>query len=202
MKLLFEMFPIILFFTMYKFGDKIVAKIGVEISQDENIYIATAVAIAASIVQIIYAYIKNKKVEPPMIIGLAVIVIFGGATLIVHDEMFIKWKPTVLYWIFSFIMIIGRLIFKKNFIYELLHKQMEAPSNIWGKMNIMWIIFFAAIGGLNLYIVYNYSTDVWVNFKLFGILGCMILFLVIQALMIAPYLKTDSSENQRTKNLD
>ena len=177
MKLLFEMFPIILFFTVYKFKD---------------IYTATAVAIAASILQIVYTYIKNKKIEPPMLIGLAVIVIFGGATLIVHEELFIKWKPTVLYWIFSSILLIGRIVFKKNLIYELLHKQMEIPSHIWEKMNIMWILFFAAIGGLNLYIVYNYSTDTWVNFKLFGILGCMILFLVIQALIIAPYLKNDS----------
>jgi intracellular septation protein len=179
MKLLFEMFPIILFFTVYKFKD---------------IYTATAVAIVASILQIVYTYIKNKKVETPMLIGLAVIIIFGGATLIVHDELFIKWKPTVLYWIFSTVMIIGRLVFKKNFIYELLHKQMEASADIWEKMNIMWILFFAAIGGLNLYIVYNFSTDVWVNFKLFGILGCMILFIVIQAMIIAPYIKNDSEK--------
>jgi intracellular septation protein len=185
MKLLFEMFPIILFFTVYKFKD---------------IYIATAVAIVASILQIVYTYIENKKIEPPMLIGLAVIIIFGGATLIVREELFIKWKPTVLYWIFSLIMIIGRLIFKKNFIYELLHKQMEAPSNIWEKMNIMWILFFTAIGGLNLYIVYNYSTDIWVNFKLFGILGCMILFIVIQAVMIAPYLKNDSEKHENCNN--
>ena len=176
MKLLFEMFPIILFFAVYKFKD---------------IYTATAVAIAASIVQIAFTYIKNKKVEPPMIIGLVVIIIFGGATLIIQEELFIKWKPTVLYWIFSMILIIGKFIFKKNFIYELLHKQMEVPSNIWEKMNTMWIIFFTGIGGLNLYIVYNYSTDFWVNFKLFGILACMVLFLIIQAIMIAPYLKND-----------
>jgi intracellular septation protein len=173
------MFPIILFFTVFKFKD---------------IYTATAVAIAASILQIVYTYIKNKKIETPMLIGLAVIVIFGGATLIVHDELFIKWKPTVLYWIFSSIMIIGRLVFKKNLIYELLHKQMEIPAHIWEKTNIMWILFFTAIGGLNLYIVYNYSTDTWVNFKLFGILGCMIFFLVIQAMVIAPYLKNDSEK--------
>ncbi|MCL1833603.1 MAG: septation protein A [Leptospirales bacterium] len=186
MKLLFEMFPIILFFTVYKFKD---------------IYTATAVAIAASILQIAYAYFKNKKVEAPMVIGLVVIIIFGGATLIVRDEMFIKWKPTVLYWIFSSVMIIGRFILKKNFIYELLHKQMEAPTDVWEKMNFMWILFFAAIGGLNLYIVYNYSTHIWVNFKLFGILGCMILFIVIQAMMIAPYIKNDPDiKNDSEKN--
>jgi len=179
MKLLFEMFPIILFFAVYKFKD---------------IYTATAVAIAASVLQIVYTYFKNKKVEAPMIIGLIVIIIFGGATLIIHEEIFIKWKPTVLYWIFSLVMIIGRVVFKKNFIYELLHKQMEAPSHIWEKMNTMWILFFAAIGGLNLYIVYNFETDFWVNFKLFGILGCMILFLVIQAMIIGPYLKNDSEK--------
>jgi intracellular septation protein len=173
------MFPIILFFAVYKFKD---------------IYTATAVAIAASVVQIAYTYIKNKRIEPPMLIGLVVIIIFGGATLIIQEELFIKWKPTALYWIFSMVLIIGKFAFKKNLIYELLHKQIEVPSHIWEKMNLMWIIFFTAIGGLNLYIVYNYSTDFWVNFKLFGILACMTLFLVIQAMIIAPYLKNDPGE--------
>lgn len=181
MKFLFEMFPIILFFTAYKF---------------KGIYVATSVAIAASILQIAYAYIKNKKVEKPMIISLAVIVVFGGLTLLVHNEMFIKWKPTVLYGIFSAALLIGRYMFDKNFIRLMLQKQIELPENIWDRLNNSWAVFFAAVGGLNLYIVYNYSTSVWVNFKLFGVLGCMILFVIIQSAILAPHIKDKTGKTE------
>lgn len=174
MKFLFEMFPIILFFAAYKF---------------KGIYVATSVAIAASILQITFAYIKNKKVEKPMIISLAVIIIFGGATLLVHNEMFIKWKPTVLYWIFSGVLLIGRYVFDKNFVQAMLQKQITVPSHIWERLNIIWAVFFAAVGCINIYIAYHFSTNIWVNFKLFGILGCMLIFVIIQSIILAPYLK-------------
>lgn len=174
MKFLFEMFPIILFFAAYKF---------------KGIYVATSVAIAASIAQIAYTYIKNKKIEKPMIISLAVIVIFGGLTLLVHNEMFIKWKPTVLYWIFSAALLIGRYIFDKNFIRAMLQKQIDVPEHIWDRLNNSWALFFAAVGGLNLYILYNFSTPVWVNFKLFGVFGCMLVFVIIQSAILAPHIK-------------
>lgn len=174
MKFLFEMFPIILFFTAYKF---------------KGIYVATSVAIAASVLQITYAYFKNKKVEKPMIISLAVILIFGGATLLVHNELFIKWKPTVLYWIFAGALLAGRYGFNKNFIQAMLQKQITVPQQVWERLNLSWAIFFAAVGGLNIYVAYHYSTDIWVNFKLFGILGCMVVFVIIQSFMLAPYLK-------------
>jgi intracellular septation protein len=174
MKFLFEMFPIILFFAAYKF---------------KGIYVATSVAIAASILQITYAYFKNKKVEKPMIISLVVIIIFGGATLLVHNEMFIKWKPTVLYWIFACALVIGRYGFNKNFIQAMLQKQIDVPLQVWEKLNITWALFFASVGGLNIYVAYHFTTEVWVNFKLFGILGCMLVFVVIQSFMLAPYIK-------------
>ena len=174
MKFLFEMFPIILFFTAFKL---------------KGIYVATTVAIAASILQIAYAYFKNKKVEKPMIISLAVIVIFGGATLLVHNELFIKWKPTVLYWIFSGVLIIGRYVFDKNFIQSMLQKQIDVPLQVWEKLNITWALFFAIVGCVNLYVAYHFSTNVWVNFKLFGILGFMLIFVIVQSIMLAPHIK-------------
>jgi intracellular septation protein len=178
MKFLFEMFPIILFFAAYKF---------------KGIYVATAVAIAASIIQITYTYYKNKKVEKPMIISLVIIIIFGGATLLVHNELFIKWKPTVLYWIFSSALLIGRYVFNKNFIQSMLQKQITVPVHVWEKLNTSWAVFFAAVGGLNIYIAYHFSTDIWVNFKLFGIFGCMLIFVIIQSIILAPHLK-DAAE--------
>jgi len=178
MKFLFEMFPIILFFAAYKF---------------KGIYVATSVAIAASILQISYAYFKNKKVEKPMIISLVVIVVFGGATLLVHNEMFIKWKPTVLYWIFAGVLLIGRYVFNKNFVQAMLQKQINVPLHVWERLNLTWAVFFAAVGCINLYVAYHFSTNVWVNFKLFGILGCMLIFVVIQSIILAPHMK-DAAE--------
>ena len=174
MKFLFEMFPIILFFAAYKI---------------KGIYFATSVAIAASILQIGYTYYKNKKVEKPMIISLVLIIIFGGLTLLIHNELFIKWKPSVLYWTFSAILLIGKYVFNKNFIQSMLQKQITIPQNIWDRMNIIWALFFLVVGFTNIYIAYNFSTNVWVNFKLFGILGFMLVFVVLQSLILAPYIK-------------
>jgi len=172
------MFPIILFFAAFKM---------------KGIYVATSVAIAASVVQMAYSYMKNRKVEIPMIISLAVIVIFGGATLLVHNEMFIKYKPTVLYWIFSLILFTGRYGFNKNFIKLMLEKQIDVPLQLWERLNLSWVVFFVLMGCANLYVVYNFSTSAWVNFKLFGTLGCMVVFVVIQSFMLAPYIKNSEA---------
>ncbi len=174
MKFLFEMFPIILFFAAYKF---------------KGIYVATSVAIAASIIQIAFAYFKNKKVEKPMIISLVVIVVFGGATLLVHNELFIKWKPSVLYWIFSGVLLVGRYGFNKNIVQSMLQKQIDVPLPVWERLNIIWALFFTTVGFVNIYVAYNFSTNVWVNFKLFGILGFMLIFVIIQSIILAPHIK-------------
>ncbi len=176
MKFLFEMFPIILFFAAFKF---------------KGIFFATGVAIAASIVQIGYTYIKNKKVEPPMLISLAVILVFGGATLIVHNEIFIKWKPSILYWIFAVVLFFARVIWKKNLIQAMLAKSIEVPGEVWERLNFSWAFFFAVMGGLNLFVAYHFPTDVWVNFKLFGTLGLMLVFVIVQGFMLSPYIKEE-----------
>ena len=124
-----------------------------------------------------------------MIISLAVIVVFGGATLLFHNETFIKWKPTVLYWIFSGVLLTGRYVFNKNFIQAMLQKQIDVPLNVWERLNISWALFFAVVGFINIYVARNFSTEVWVNFKLFGILGLMLVFVVIQSVMLAPHMK-------------
>jgi intracellular septation protein len=166
------MFPVILFFVAFKlFG----------------IYEATAVAIAASFVQIGWVWFKHRKVEPMLWVSLGVIVVFGGATLYLQNETFIKWKPTVLYWLFSAALGIGALVFKKNFIRTMMEKQMELPEPVWTKMLWSWIAFFAGMGIINLYVAFNYSTDTWVNFKMFGGMGLMLIFVLGQALMLAKH---------------
>jgi intracellular septation protein len=174
MKFLFDLFPVILFFIAFKFG---------------GIYVATAVAIAASFVQIGWVWLRHRKVDNMMWVSLGVIVVFGGATLLLHNETFIKWKPTVLYWLFSGSLAISALLFHKNLIRSMMEKQVALPDPVWGRLLASWIAFFAVMGALNLYVAFNYSTDVWVNFKLFGGIGLMLVFIVLQALMMAKYVQ-------------
>jgi intracellular septation protein len=169
MKLLIDLFPVVLFFVAFKI---------------KGIFFATVVAIIASIVQIGWMFFKNKKVEPMMWLSFGIIIIFGGATLLLHNETFIKWKPTILYWIFAVALIAGQLFFGKNAIKALLEKQMTLPEKIWKQMNLSWGGFFLTLGCVNLFVAYNYSTDIWVNFKLFGIFGLILVFSIVQGLII------------------
>lgn len=179
MKFLFDIFPVILFFAAFKFY---------------GIYIATAVAIAATVIQIAWVWLKHRKVDNMQWISLALIVVFGGATLLLRDETFIKWKPTVLYWLFSVTLAVSALIFKKNLIRTMMEKQVTAPDQVWRKLLVGWIGFFAVMGVLNIYVAYTYDTDSWVNFKLFGGIGLMILFVIAQAVVLAPHMKERENE--------
>ncbi len=179
MKFLFEFFPIMLFFAAFKF---------------RGIFFATAVAIVASILQIGYSYIKNKKVEKPMIISLVVILVFGGATLLFHNETFIKWKPTILYAIFGGALFVSRMFFNRNLIKAMLESQITVPEKVWEWINYSWAAFFSFVAVLNIYVAYNYTTETWVNFKLFGIMGLMFIFVIIQGIFLSKYVEEEKAE--------
>lgn len=179
MKLLIDFFPIILFFAAFKLW---------------GIYTATAVAIAATVLQIGYLRYKNGKVEPMQWVSLGVIVVFGGATLLSHSETFIKWKPTVLYWLMGSALLIGQLFFRKNLIRSLMGAQMELPDTAWRTVNWSWTGFFAVMGLVNLWVAYRFDTDTWVNFKLFGGIGLMAVFVIGQALYLSRYMKEDDTK--------
>lgn len=172
MKLLFDIFPVALFFAAYKFAD---------------IYVATGVAIVANILQILWLRLTGKKVEPMMWISLGIIAVFGGATLYLHDETFIKWKPTVLYWLFAVGLVVAQIGFKKNLIRAMMEKNIALPEPIWSRLNLSWVIFFIVMGVLNLYVAFNFSTDTWVNFKLFGSFGLMLVFIIGQGLVLSKH---------------
>ena len=174
MKFLFDLFPVILFFVAFKLAD---------------IYVATGVAIAASFAQVGWLKLRGKKVEPMLWASLAIIALFGGATLVLQDETFIKWKPTVLYWMFCAVLAGAFLLFRRNLIRAMLSEQVQLPEPIWARLNWSWIGFFAFMGAANLYVAYNFSTDLWVNFKLFGGMGLMLLFVVAQALFLAKHIE-------------
>jgi len=180
MKFLFDLFPIILFFVAFKFA---------------GIYVATAIAIAATFAQIGWLKLRRRKVDTMMWVSLAIIVVFGGATLALRDETFIKWKPTVLYWLFGATLALAQLLLRKNLIRSMLGEQVTLPEPAWSQLNWSWIGFFAFMGAANLYVAFNFSTDTWVNFKLFGGMGLMLVFVVLQAVFLARHVQ--EKEQQR-----
>lgn len=178
MKLLFDFFPIILFFITFKLA---------------GIYAATAVTIAATFAQIGWVWIKYRKVEPMLWLSLAVVVVFGGATLLFHNDTFIKWKPTVLYWLFAAILAGAQLLQGKNLMRALMGKQMQLPDAVWQRVNWSWVAFFSLMGLLNIAIAYSVSTNLWVDFKLFGSLGLTLAFVVGQSLLLARHMRLDEN---------
>ena len=169
-KFLFDLFPIILFFIAFKIYD---------------IFIATAVAIIATLLQIIYAYLKDKKVEKVLLFNGVMITFLGGLTILLQDKMFIMWKPSVLYWCFALILLFSNLFLKKNLVQMALGKQVELKNKFWNVINWYTSIFFVLLGFINLYVAYNFSEDTWVNFKLFGITGLLFIYMIFLGLYIS-----------------
>jgi intracellular septation protein len=154
-----------------------------------GIYAATAIAIAATVLQIAWMRYKNGKVDTMQWVSLGVIVVFGGATLVTQDETFIKWKPSVLYWLMSATLWVGYFVFKRNFIQSLMGAQIELPQDIWGRLLHAWAFFFTLMGFINLWVAYNFDTDTWVSYKLFGGLGLMLVFVLLQGVFLSRYMK-------------
>ena len=173
MKILFDLFPVILFFIGFKFY---------------GIFVATAIAIGATLALIVYAKIRHGKVEKMLLINGAIISVLGGVTLLLHDKTYIMWKPTVLYWLLAAVLLVSNLFFNKNFIQQMMGKMLNAPKVIWTKLNLTWVVFLIILGFVNLYVAFNYSEDTWVNFKLFGVTGAMFLFIIAQTFVLKKYL--------------
>ena len=177
MKFLFDFFPILLFFIAYKLY---------------GIYVATAVAIVASFVQVGLFWLKQHRFETMHLVTLGLIVVFGGATLLLEDEMFIKWKPTVLNWLFALVFLGSQYIGEKSLVERMMSKAITVPQPIWLRLNMSWVLFFVAVGCANLYVVYSFDTDTWVNFKLFGMMGLTLLFVLGQGFYLARHIPQES----------
>jgi len=174
MKFFFDLLPVLAFFVAFQLA---------------GIYVATAVAIATTFVQVAWLKLRGKRVDAMLWASFVIIVVFGGATLVLKDETFIKWKPTVLYWLLGAVLSGAALVFRRNLIRAMLSEQVRLPDPVWNRLNWSWVGFFVFMGGLNLYVAYNYSTDLWVNFKLFGGMGLMLVFVVVQALFLARHVE-------------
>ncbi len=199
MKLLFDLFPVILFFASFKYSEKnpetaaawvasLLGSAAVDIKQ-APILLATVVVIAATVAQIAWVHFRHGKVDKMLWISLGLVVVFGGLTLAFQNEAFIKWKPTILYWVFAVSLAFSALILKKNPMKAMLGEQLTLPEPVWSKVNLSWIAFFAVMGVLNLVIAFNFPTDTWVNFKLFGGMGLMLVFVLGQGLLLSKYIE-------------
>ncbi len=174
MKLLYDFFPIIIFFVVFKLY---------------GIYAATASAIIVSLIQVCFYWLKYRRFEKMQVTTLVLIVILGGATLIFHNPMFIKWKVSVINWLFAAAFLGSQWIGRKNLVQRMLEEKISLPTKVWFRLNMFWVIYFFILGVVNLYVVYHFSTNIWVNFKLFGILGLTLVFVILQAFYLAKHLK-------------
>lgn len=182
MKALNDFLPILLFFIAYKMYD---------------IYVATAVAIAAAIIQAGLFYSKHRKLEKMHLINVGFLTVFGGATLLFQDEAFIMWKPSVLNWVFAVILIGSHFIGEKTIMQRLMDHTIKLPREVWNRINISWALFFVFSGFLNIYVAYNFDTDTWVNFKLFGLMGLTLLFIIAQGFYIMRQISNRQLQNSK-----
>ncbi len=180
MKFLFDLFPILLFFVAYKMYD---------------IYVATAVAIGAAFVQTALFWLKHRKFEKMHVITLGILIVFGGLTLILRDPVFIKWKPTVVNWLFGASFLGSQFIGERPLVERMMGHAITVPGPVWRRLNWAWVLFFIAMGLINIYVAYNYSEETWVNFKLFGMMGLTLVFVFAQAFYLGRYMVPDE-ENE------
>ncbi len=177
MQLLADYFPLILFFVAFKW---------------QGIYVATGVAIAASLLQIAYLRWRRGRIAVVNWLSLAIIVVFGGATLLLHDETFIKWKPTVLYGLFGTILAGGRLLLGRNLLAHLM-AGISLPEPVWTRLTWSWVGFFAFMAAANWYVAFHYPTDTWVNFKVWGGIGLFLAFALAQGMLLARHVREEAS---------
>lgn len=202
MKFLLDLLPVILFFAAYKIAGanpeaahELAAHWlgGTTSASQAPILIATAATILATFLQIAIVWFKHRKVDKMLWVSLAIIVIFGGATLFFHNPTFIKWKPTALYWLFGSALLVSALVFRRNLIRAMLEAQVRLPDPVWSRLNSAWAGFFGAMGLINLYVAYSFSEDVWVDFKLFGATGLMLAFVLAQGYYLSRHIEEETN---------
>lgn len=202
MKLLLDFLPIILFFATFKLAEGrpdeaaafatdhfgFLVSGGVVGRSEAPVLLATVVVIVATMLQVLYLKLRGRKVDTMLWVSLGLVTVLGGATIWFHNETFIKWKPSVLYWVMGLALWLSQAFFGKNLLKTLIGDQLPLPPEMWRRMNLMWVAFFAFMGVLNLYVAYNYSTSAWATFKVFGTTGLMLAFTVAQGLYLGPHL--------------
>ena len=211
MKLFLDFLPLILFFGVFKVADTnaeaaaryateylgFVVSGGVVGVEEAPVLLATVVVMVATLVQISLLLLMRRKVDAMLWVTFGLIVVLGGATVWLHDPTFIKWKPSVLDWAMAAALWLSQLLFGKNLLQVLIGGQLELPKAVWQRLNVAWIAFFVAMGVANLWVAYTFSTAAWATFKVFGLTGLMLAFMVAQGFYIAPYLKDEGDAPDR-----
>jgi len=178
MKFLIDFFPVLAFFIAYYIPD----------DRSQAIYIATATAIIAAILQVTVYWLINHRFEKMHIITLVIILILGGATLLTQNKQFFMWKPTAVNWLFAAVFLGSEFIGRKPLVQRMMDHAISVPDTVWLNLNRSWVIFFIIMGAANLYVAYNFAEHIWVNFKLFGILGLTLLFAIGQAIYMSRFI--------------
>ena len=213
MKILLDFLPILLFFGTFKYAESqkewaarfasehfgFLVSGGVVGTGEAPVLLATLVVMVATMAQILFLLARGKKIDLMLWISLALVVVLGGATVWFHSETFIKWKPSVLYWAMGLSFWISQTFFRKNLLQAMMGAQLELPSGVWQRLNFAWIAFFALMGLLNLYVAYSFDTATWVNFKLFGGMGLMLVFTLAQGIYLTRHIKSDDVDEKPPK---
>jgi len=203
MKIFFDFLPVILFFGTFKYAEGhadwaaafatqhlgFLISGGVVGTEEAPVLLATLVVIIATVVQVAVQLLRGKKVDLMLWITFALVVVLGGATIWFHNATFIKWKPSVLYWVMALSFWLSQVVFRKNLLQTLIGEQLDLPAQVWQRLNFAWVAFFALMGVLNLYVAYAFSTSVWASFKAFGATGLMLVFMVAQGFYLSRHLK-------------
>lgn len=210
MKFLFDFFPLILFFAVYKYGTGNEAAAvalaetwlggmvsgGKIIASQAPIMLATVVGIIATVLQVGYLLVRRRKVDTMLWVSFFVIVVFGGATIYFHDETFIKWKPTMLYWIFAAALFVSQVFLKNNLMKKVMQEALPLPDEIWPRVGFQWMAFLFFLGALNLlmaFVVFKGNTGAWVNFKVFGMTAIFFLFSIGQAMLLVKHVPQEEA---------
>ena len=205
MKIFFDFLPILLFFGMFKYADGhtewaaatatdwlgFMVSGGVVGPKEAPVLLATVVVIVATLAQILWLTLRGKKIDTMLWVSLGLVTVLGGATIYFHSENFIKWKPTVLYWVMGGGLLLGQVLFRKNGIKAVMGAKMQLPDAVWTTLNLSWSVFFGLLGVLNLWIAFNFSTSTWVNFKLFGGMGLMLVFVLLQVAFLSKHMPAE-----------
>lgn len=179
MKLLFDFLPIAIFFGVYKYTGDII--------------IATAILIPATIIQMLFTWFRTHKIEKMQLVTLGLVIVLGGATVLLKDKTFIQWKPTVVNWLFALAFLGSQYIGSKTLVQRMMESAVSLPTLIWTRLNLAWVIFFIVMGALNLFVAFTMSEETWVNFKLFGMLGLTLVFIILQGVYLSKHMSDEES---------
>lgn len=201
MKLLIDFLPVVIFFLVYKWAPETIDLIAPWLSVEQTLYLqelqpiilATAVLIPATFLQIIYTRLTTGKFEKMHLITLGLVVVLGGATVALQNKEFIMWKPTIVNWLFALAFLGSHLLTSKSFLQRMMEGNIQLPQAVWSKLNYAWVVFFTASGLINLVVAYSFSEETWVNFKLFGLLGLTIVFIIGQSIFLLRYIEQKES---------